>query len=236
MRLVEGTAGDRCAEAHILRRQRGRDGETMTIKVTGKNVDAGDAFTSYVSEKISTVLGKYIGASIAGHVRLEKERSQFRTACSLRLGSGLVIEANGEGGDAYSSADAAVEHLETRVRRHKRRLKSHHAPRNGTAERDTAASDYTVRLGHDEDEGHTEICNPVIVRRNGAGISEMPVSEAVMQLDVTESPFLLFRNASHGELNIVYRRADGNIGWIDPKSGESAGNAERRQLLDQNQG
>jgi ribosomal subunit interface protein len=201
----------------------------MTIKVTGKNVDAGDAFTSYVSEKISTVLSKYIGASIAGHVRLEKERSQFRTACSLRLGSGLIIEANGEGGDAYSSADAAVEHLETRVRRHKRRLKSHHAPRNGTAERDTAASDYTVRLGHDEDEGHTESATPVIVAETVRGISEMPVSEAVMQLDVTESPFLLFRNASHGELNVVYRRADGNIGWIDPKSGESAGNPERRQ-------
>jgi ribosomal subunit interface protein len=201
----------------------------MTIKVTGKNVDAGDAFTSYVSEKISTVLGKYIGTSISGHVRLEKERSQFRTACSLRLGSGLVLEANGDGSDAYSSADAAVEHLETRVRRHKRRLKSHHAPRNGAAGRDIAATDYTVRVGHDEEEGQADSATPIIVAETVRGISEMPVSEAVMQLDVTESTFLLFRNASHGELNIVYRRADGNIGWIDPKSGESAGDATRVQ-------
>jgi ribosomal subunit interface protein len=201
----------------------------MTIKVTGKNVDAGDAFTSYVSDKISTVLGKYIGPNIAGHVRLEKERSQFRTGCSLKLSSGLVIEANGEGGDAYSSADAAVEHLETRVRRHKRRLKSHHAPRNGTADRDTAARDYTVRVHETDDEGLADTATPVIIAEAVREISEMAVSEAVMQLDVTEKTFLLFRNASHGELNIVYRRADGNIGWIDPKSGESAGNATSRQ-------
>ena len=96
----------------------------MTIKVTGKNVDAGDAFTTYVSDKIASVLGKYIGPNIAGHVRLEKERSQFRTACSIQLKSGLVLEANGEGGDAYSSADAALEQLEKRVRRHKRRLRA----------------------------------------------------------------------------------------------------------------
>ncbi len=85
----------------------------MTIKVTGKNVDAGDAFTSYVSEKISTVLGKYIGASIAGHVRLEKERSQFRTGCSLKLSEWSRHRGQRRRGDAYSSADAAVEHLET---------------------------------------------------------------------------------------------------------------------------
>jgi ribosomal subunit interface protein len=201
----------------------------MTIKVTGKNVDAGDAFTSYVSDKISTVLGKYIGPNIAGHVRLEKERSQFRTGCSLKLRSGLVIEANGEGGDAYTSADAAVEHLETRVRRHKRRLKSHHAPRNGATDTDTSARDYTVRLEEGDDEALADTATPVIVAEAAREISEMPVSEAVMQLDVTENTFLLFRNASHGELNIVYRRADGNIGWIDPKSGERAGNATRRQ-------
>jgi ribosome hibernation promoting factor len=203
----------------------------MTIKVTGKNVDAGDAFTSYVSDKIATVLGKYIGPNIAGHVRLEKERSQFRTGCSLKLSSGLVIEANGEGGDAYTSADAAVEHLETRVRRHKRRLKSHHAPRDGTADRDIAARDYTVRLHETDDEGLADAPTPVIIAEAVREISEMAVSEAVMQLDVTEKTFLLFRNASHGELNIVYRRADGNIGWIDPKSGESAGNAVGRQSV-----
>lgn len=199
----------------------------MTIKVTGKNVDAGDAYTSYISDKISAALSKYIGSSVAGHVRLEKERNQFRTSCSLKLGSGLIIEAHGEGADAYASADAAVGHLETRLRRHKRRLKSHHAPRNGASHRDIAARDYTVRVGDhdDDDDSQANATTPIIVAETVREISEMPVSEAVMRLDVTEKTFLLFRNASHGELNIVYRRADGNIGWIDPKAGESAENA-----------
>ncbi len=194
----------------------------MTIQVTGKNVETGDAYTTYISEKIGHVLGKYIGPDISGHVRLEKERSQFRTACSIRLRSGLVLEAHGEGGDAYSSADAALERLENRVRRHKRRLKSHHNGRDAHNGRAVSASDYTVRVDHEDDE-QSQAGHPVIVAETERGISEMPVSEAVMQLDVTESPFLVFRNASHGDLNIVYRRADGHIGWIDPKSGAGAG-------------
>jgi ribosomal subunit interface protein len=196
----------------------------MTIQVTGKNVEAGDAYTAYISEKIGHVLGKYVGPDISGHVRLEKERSQFRTACSIRLKSGLVLEAHGEGGDAYSSADAALERLENRVRRHKRRLKSHHNGRDGHNGRAVAARDYTVRVDHEDDE-RDQAGHPVIVAETERGISEMPVSEAVMQLDVTESTFLVFRNASHGDLNIVYRRADGHIGWIDPKSGAGAGKA-----------
>jgi ribosomal subunit interface protein len=201
----------------------------MTIQVTGKNVETGDAYTAYVSDKIGHVLGKYIGADITGHVRLEKERSQFHTACSIRLKSGLVLEAHGEGGDAYSSADAALERLENRVRRHKRRLKSHHNGRDTHNGRAVAARDYTLRVDQ-EDDAQSQASHPVIVAETERGISEMPVSEAVMQLDVTESAFLVFRNASHGDLNIVYRRADGHIGWIDPRSGagaEKTGHAER---------
>lgn len=192
----------------------------MTIQVTGKNVEAGDAFTSYVSEKIATVLGKYIGDDITGHVRLEKVRSHFRSSCSLRLRSGLMIEAHGEGADAYSSADAAVDHLETRVRRHKRRLKSHHhngRDHHGNGEV-SSARDFTVQVAHEEDLAHDASAAPVIIAETERGIREMPVSEAVMQLDVTESAFLVFRNAGHGQLNVVYRRNDGHIGWIDPKS------------------
>jgi ribosomal subunit interface protein len=207
----------------------------MTIQVTGKNVEVGDAFTSYISDKVVTVLGKYLGPEIAGHVRLEKVRSEFMTACSIRLKSGLVLEANGEGGDAYSSADAALEHLEKRVRRHKRRLKSHHNGRE-VSSREIAASDYTVRVDS-EDEESDEAGYPVIIAETERGISEMPVSEAVMQLDVTESPFLVFRNASHGDLNIVYRRSDGHIGWIDPKTGAKAGKgAHEANLADRNRG
>lgn len=188
----------------------------MTIQVTGKNVDAGEAYKAYILDKISTVLEKYIGPEISGHVRLEKDKVGFRTNCSIRLRTGLQVEAHGEGVDAYGSADAAVERLEKRVRRYKRRLKNHHNGReHDTFGAEQPARDYTVRISEEEE---TEAANdhPMIIAEAERGIRELTVSAAVMQLDLSENEFLVFRNAAHGGLNVVYRRRDGNIGWIDP--------------------
>jgi ribosomal subunit interface protein len=197
----------------------------MTLQVTGKNVEAGEAYKTYITEKLGDSLEKYIGPEISGHIRLEKERGRFRTDCSIRLKTGLLLEAHGEGVDAYASADAAVERMDKRLRRYKRRLKSHH---NGHARdqdpRETAVSDYTVRADEDDTPAADELSeHPVIIAEAERSIKELPVSEAVMQLDVTDRSFLVFRNAAHGGLNVVYRRADGHIGWIDAKSegGES---------------
>ena len=188
----------------------------MTIQVTGKNVDAGDAYKTYALDKISTVLEKYIGPEISGHVRLEKDKVGFRTNCSIRLRTGLLVEAHGEGGDAYSSADAAIERLEKRVRRYKRRLKSHHNGREqDTFGDEQPARDYTVQVSQ-EDEHETPAEHPMIIAEAERGIRALTVSAAVMQLDLSENEFLVFRNAAHGGLNVVYRRPDGNIGWIDP--------------------
>ena len=191
----------------------------MNIQFTGKNIDPGEAYRTYVSEKLSISLWKYIGPDIAGHIRLEKERSLFRTDCSIRLRSGLLLEARGDAQDAYASADAAVEHLEKRVRRYKRRLKSHHNGRTAVLN-ETAARDYTVRADTNDEESGDH--NPVIVAESERSIPELQVSEAVMHLDLTESSFLVFKNAGHGGLNVVYRRPDGHIGWIDPKPGDAA--------------
>ena len=191
----------------------------MTLQVTGKNVEAGEAFKVYITEKLGDSLEKYIGPEISGHIRLEKERGRFRTDCSIRLKTGLLLESHGEGGDAYSSADAAVERMDKRLRRYKRRLKSHH---NGHARQPLApeftASDFTVRADEDEADAHVALSeDPVIIAEAERGIKELAVSEAVMQLDLTDRSFLVFRNAAHGGLNVVYRRGDGHIGWIDAK-------------------
>lgn len=191
----------------------------MTLQVTGRNIEAGEAFKNYISEKLGESLEKYIGQEISGHVRLEKERGRFRTDCSIRLKTGLLLETHGEGADAYAAADAAVERMDKRLRRYKRRLKSHHNGRDHVRAEFTAA-DYTVRA--DEDEAHEGAAvalsdHPVIIAEEERAIRELPVSEAVMQLDVTDRAFLVFRNASHGGLNVVYRRSDGHIGWIDAK-------------------
>lgn len=188
----------------------------MTLQITGKNVEAGDAYQTYVTDKIRVVLKKYLGREVDGHVRLAKERGLFKTHCSVRLASGLLLEAHGEGGDAYASADNALERLETRVRRYKGRLKSHSAASAAASRRkgDIDARDYLVSVA--DEEAHQEPpANPLIVAEAPHSIGELTVSEAVMKFDLTEAPFLIFRNAAHGGINVVYRRADGNIGWID---------------------
>jgi len=189
----------------------------MTLQVTGKNVDAGGAFQDYINEKISSVLEKYIGQEISGHIRLEKVRAGFRTDCSLRLKTGLLVEAHGDGEDAYASADAAVERLEKRVRRYKRRLKSHHqSSREGQAHITAfAAREHVVKVDRAEASGDDQD-SPLIVAENELSLRELSVSEAVMHLDLTENPFLIFRNAGSGKINVVYQRGDGNIGWVDP--------------------
>jgi ribosomal subunit interface protein len=189
----------------------------MTLQITGKNVDAGDAYQTYVSDKIRSVLKKYLGREYDGHVRLEKVRGLFKTNCSVRLASGLLLEAHGEGGDAYASADSAVERLETRVRRYKGRLKSHSSAAAATGRRkgDIDGRDYLVGVADDEEHHDEPAAAPLIIAEAPHAIAELSVSDAVMQFDVTEAPFMIFRNAAHGGINVVYRRADGHVGWID---------------------
>lgn len=192
----------------------------MTIQVTGKNVDAGDSYKSYAVEKIRTVVEKYIDRDLSGHIRLEKERGVFTTTCSVKFLSGLLLEAHGEGDDAYSSVDAAAHRLETRIRRYKSRIKSHTAAAEAAERRkgDIDARDYVVSVDDGESMDQAG-ANPLIIAESQRNIGELSVSEAVMQLDLTEAPFMIFRNAGHGGLNVVYRRGDGNIGWIDAEPG-----------------
>ena len=187
----------------------------MSIQVTGKNVDAGDAYQTYVTDKIRAVLQKYIARDVGGHVRLEKERGIFKTNCSVKMASGLMLEAHGEGGDAYASADEAVERFEKRVKRYKSRLKSHTAARTAASRLGNIdARDYVVDVGEHDIEERLED-HPLIIAETERRIEQLTVSEAVMQLDLSESQFMIFRNAGHQGLNVVYRRPDGHIGWID---------------------
>lgn len=193
----------------------------MALQVTGKNVDAGLAYKDYIEEKIAAVLEKYIGPEISGHIRLEKERIMFRTNCSIRLKTGILIEAHGEGGDAYASADAAVDRLEKRIRRYKRRLKNHHGRDHASVEMNVGpARDYVVEVNEDS-ANEQDDDNPVIIAETETHLKKLAVSEAVMRLDLAEEPVLMFRNAGSGDINVVYRRRDGNIGWIDPTEGNA---------------
>lgn len=188
----------------------------MSIQVSGKNLDVGEALRFYIQERIDQTLEKFMGNATSGHVRIEKDGGQFRTDCSLHLGSGLDLQSKGASHDVYASADAALERLEKRLRRYKRRLKNHHQKHNSGEFSDvTPAYDYVIQAAQEEDEEETND-SPIIIAEEQRNISEFAVSDAVMHMDLSESSILVFRNASHGRINIVYRRNDGNIGWIDP--------------------
>ena len=193
----------------------------MTIQVTGKHVEIGDALKTYLTDRTRGILEKYIGPEISGQVWVTKKHGRFQTNCSIRLQTGLLLEAYGEAVDAYASADNALERLDKRVRRYKRRLKDHHAKpiRDTTPAPTFVAADYVVQPSEEEEEAkdssnHSD--EPLVIAEMKRPITSLNVSEAVMQLDLTEEPFLVFRNIANKGINIVYRREDGNIGWIDP--------------------
>ena len=146
---------------------------------------------------------------------VEKEGFGFRTECAVHLDSGIVLHTEANAADAYASADQAAIRIEKRLRRYKRRLKDHHLARaNGAFVID--APSYVIEApAHDEEDEAAEY-SPVIIAETTTALKQLSVSEAVMELDMTGAPVVVFRHASHGRVNLVYRRPDGNVGWVAP--------------------
>lgn len=183
------------------------------LRVSGKSVDVGDSLRQRVTEKIDEALAKYFDHGWAGHVTVSREGSGFRTDCVLHLDSGIVLEAHGDAGDAVAACDAAVIRIEKRLRRYKRRLKD----RGATARVQEAqlAANYVIEAPDAEAE-EQENWSPATIAEAPSALPLFSVSDAVAELDLTGAPVVVFRHASNGGINIVYRRRDGNIGWIDP--------------------
>jgi ribosomal subunit interface protein len=202
----------------------------MQFRVSGRNIDVGEALRARINARVADATAKYFDGGFSGHVTIGKEGFGFRTECVIHLDSGIVLEADALAADAYASADRAAMHIEKRLRRYKRRLKDHQAAaRSNGQDRHAQASDdaaperaaidapsYVIAApAHDSDEDVTE-WNPVIIAESTTTLKRLSVSEAVMELDMTGVPAMVFRHAGHGRVNLIYRRADGHIGWIDP--------------------
>jgi ribosomal subunit interface protein len=193
----------------------------MPFRVSGKNIDIGAALRERVNARIAEAVNKYFHGGYSGHVTVERDGFGFRTDCVIHLDSGIVLEAGAMAADAYASADQAAIRIEKRLRRYKRRLKDRHAAGRGDggaagALEPIEAQTYVITAPEQESEEEVTEFNPVVIAESTTRLKRLPVSEAVLELDLTGAPLVVFRHDGHGRVNVVYRRPDGHIGWIDP--------------------
>jgi len=200
----------------------------MQLTVTGKQLGVGEALRSHVEASLEALLIKYFGTAIEAHAVFAREAHLIRADLSVHIGRGIMVKSAANATDYYPAFDAAAERLAKQLRRYKRRLRDHHARlRNQPEELETARS-FVLAAAEEEPDSEPVIDGqataPAVIAEMSTDLPRLTVGEAVMRMDLADAPVLLFRNRAHGELNLVYRRSDGNIGWIDPalEAGRSA--------------
>lgn len=194
----------------------------MSLRITGKHMEIGDAFRTRIEGRIGEAVAKYFDGGFGGRATVEKSGSRFSADCMIHLDSGVVLQATGQAQDPQLAFDAAAERIEKRLRRYKRRLKSHQSDRPDIDGADVAYTVMSPPAGEDDEE--IEIADdyaPAVVAETSVVLRKMSVASAVIELDQKDSPVVVFRNAGNDHVNIVYRRPDGNIGWIDPSTASS---------------
>ena len=190
----------------------------MSLRISGKNLDVGEALRGQAEARVAAALGKYYEGGYQGHVTVGKDGTAFKTDGVLHLSSGITLEASATAHDPYASLDKMAERIEKRLRRYKRRLKDRAAAANGR-EALMEIPSYVIAAPDDEIEDYEADQvgeNPVIVAESTKSLHQMTVVDAVAELDLTGAPVVIFSHAGNGRMNVVYRRRDGNIGWIDP--------------------
>lgn len=190
----------------------------MNVQVKGRQIDVGEALRGHVRQHLTEIVGKFFNHPLEASVVFSREAHLYRADISVHAARGILLQANSAANDPYPAFDEAAHRMAERLRRYKKRLIDLHHSEARVATSDIPANQYVLNPEKQEEapahdgEAHA----PLIVAEMLGTIESLTVSEAVMRLDLGDLPALMFKNASHGGLNMIYRRADGNIGWVDP--------------------
>lgn len=185
----------------------------MRIQVTGKQIDVNAALKQRVEQRLTDGVAKYFGDGIEAHVAFARDAALYRADCSVHIGQGISVQSRATADQLGQCFEAACDRLEKQLRRYKRRLRDHHAKARSTAA-ERAPSYVLAPEPEDAPEPEGEF-HPVVVAESTTDIHQLTVGEAVMRLDLADAPVVVFRNAASGRPNLVYRRGDGHVGWID---------------------
>jgi len=187
----------------------------MRYQITGKQIDIGEALQTHVQEELGNAIAKYAQRPTDAQVVFSKSGTEFWCEATVHLSTGLSAQAKAHAFDIYAAVEKCCEKMEKQLRRYKRRLKNHHKERAQPVDALNGAA-YVIASGEDGDDEEPETLTPVIIAETATRIPSISVGEAVMQMELSETPVLVFRNESTKGVNVVYRREDGNIGWIEP--------------------
>jgi ribosomal subunit interface protein len=177
-------------------------------------MDVGDALRGHATDQLDEAVTKYFARALEATVTFAPEaHRKVRVDITVRPGRGLIVQGGGQGDDAYAAFDGALNRIAKQLRRYKRRLKDHHKAREDDGL--LQAQQYVLAADDGEDEV-AEDANPAVIAEMQTEIATLTVGEAVMRMDLADLTVMMFRNRAHGGLNVVYRRTDGHIGWIDP--------------------
>ena len=194
----------------------------MHIQVKGKQIDIGAALTGHVEGSLADTVSKYFDRPVDVSVTFSPDGKAFRCDCHVHLPTGITAQSGGKGQDAYAAFDQSAERIEKQLRRYKRRLRDHARSRKSPVDEGPARSYVLAASVAEEDSDEPESLQPVIVAETSESVQSLSVGEAVMQMELANRPFLMFRHEVSGRINLVYQRADGAVGWTDPTDQEAA--------------
>jgi ribosomal subunit interface protein len=189
----------------------------MRYQISGKQIDIGEALQTHVKAELGEVVEKYAQRPTEAVIVFSRVAHEHVCEAVIHLSTGLTAQARGHATEIYAAFESCREKMDKQLRRYKRRLRSHHRDRTAPVEFGGGSS-YILAPSEEPEEGDTDSLQPIVIAEMETRIPSITVGEAVMQLEIGGNRMLVFRNEGHGGVNVVYRRDDGNIGWIDPRN------------------